>query len=169
MKYTESKKKFIDAWGTLGSSWGISRTMAQIHALLLICPGSMTTDDIIDELKISRGNVSMSLKSLIEWGIVFKEYIPGDRKEHFYTDKDIWQLASQVARERKRRELDPVIKMLEQIQNVNDKSAAKKDVDQFNSVSGDLLHFAKASDNVLNKFVNSNSNWFFKKFMKMIG
>ena len=130
MQYTDAKNKFIQSWGSLGSSWGISRTMAQIHAVLLLSPDSMTADEIIDELKISRGNVSMSLKSLIEWGIVTKEYKPGERKEYFVAEKDVFRVATQIAQERRKRELAPVIHMLESIQGFETKK--KKPVKQKN-------------------------------------
>ena len=96
MNYHEGKHKFIQAWGTLGSSWGINKVMAQIHALLLISPKSLTTDDIMEELKISRGNANMNIRALMDWGIVEKELIVGERKDHYRAGKDIWELARQV-------------------------------------------------------------------------
>jgi len=109
MEYEQARRKFINAWGTLGSSWGINKTMAQIHALLMVSPEAMSAEDIIKELGISRGNVSMSLKLLMEWGIVFKDFKTGDRKDYFYSEKDVWKLSTQIAKERKRRELEPVL------------------------------------------------------------
>ena len=83
MQLTEGKKKLIEAWGTLGSSWGINRAMAQIHALLMVAPQPLSTDDIMEQLNISRGNANMNVRSLMEWGIVKKELKAGDRKEFF--------------------------------------------------------------------------------------
>jgi len=166
MQYSEAKNKFIQSWGSLGSSWGISRTMAQIHAILLLSPESLTADDLIDELKISRGNVSMSLKSLIEWGIVTKEYKPGERKEYFVAEKDIYRVATQIAQERRKRELAPVIHMLESIKGFEAEKTAKSKGDELKNVSSQLLDFAKKSDMILQKFISAEKNWFFNKLLK---
>ncbi|MEQ8808221.1 MAG: helix-turn-helix domain-containing protein [Imperialibacter sp.] len=87
MEYNEAKRKFIEAWGTLGSSWGINRAMAQMHALLLISTKPLSTEDIMEELQISRGNVNMNIRALMDWGIVQKEHKIGERKEFFSADK----------------------------------------------------------------------------------
>jgi len=80
MELVEAKQKFIEAWGKLGSEWGINRTMAQVHALLLVTPGALTTEEIMEALSISRGNVNMTVRDLINWGLVEKELRPGERK-----------------------------------------------------------------------------------------
>src|ERR1700760_1897997 len=118
MELAEGKLKFIEAWGKLGSEWGINRTMAQVHALLLITPDALTTEDIMEQLSISRGNANMTLRDLISWGLVEKQHRPGERKEYFYADKDTWNIARQVAKERRKRELDPVIKILDELSKV---------------------------------------------------
>ena len=104
MKLIESKEKFINAWGTLGTSWGINRTMAQVHALLLISPDVLSAEDIMEALTISRGNANMNVRTLIDWGLVFKETRAGERKEFFYAEKDIWIVFKQIAKERRKRE-----------------------------------------------------------------
>ena len=166
MNYDEAKKKFVDSWGTLGSAWGINRTMAQIHALLMISPDPMSTDDIIDELGISRGNVSMSLKGLMEWGIVFKEFKSGDRKDYFYSEKDVWKLAAQVAKQRRRRELEPILEMLDEVTDIKI-NASVKEQKEFKQMTKELNKFAKQSDNLLAKFFKMGSNWFFAKALKV--
>src|SRR5471030_739510 len=118
MDLAEGKLKFIEAWGKLGSEWGINRTMAQVHALLLITPGALTTEEIMEQLSISRGNANMTLRDLIGWGLVEKQHRAGERKEYFFADKDTWNIARQVAKERRKRELDPVIKILEELSQV---------------------------------------------------
>jgi len=159
MKYPEAKNKFIQAWGGLGSSWGINRTMAQIHALLLISVDSLTTEDIMEELQISRGNANMNIRALIDWGLVEKEFIQGDRKEYFIAGKDIWALAKQVAKERKKRELEPVQKILAQLTELE---GSGKDVEEFKNVTKDINEFARQADSILELFSNSKSNWFYK-------
>ena len=83
MHFEEAKKQFVQSWGTFGSDWGINKAMAQVHALLLISPKPLCTDEIMEELKISRGNANMTLRSLLDWGIIYKVIKPGERKEYF--------------------------------------------------------------------------------------
>lgn len=104
---TAAQDQFILEWGRMSSSWGINRTMAQIHALLLCTGKPHSVDEIMDRLHISRGNASMNLRDLIEWGIVHRFRRPGDRKDIYLSEGDIWQMFARVVRERKRRELDP--------------------------------------------------------------
>ena len=167
MNYSEAKNKFVQSWGSLGSSWGISRTMAQIHAILLLSPESMTADELLEELGISRGNVSMSLKSLIEWGIVHKEYRAGERKEYFYAEKDIYRVATQIAQERRKRELAPVIHMLEVIQNADISDVTKSKGEELKKTGGQILEFAKKSDSLLQKFIQAEKHWILNKLLKL--
>ena len=95
MNYEDAKQKYIQAWGTLGSSWGINKAMAQIHALLLVSTEPLSAEDVMNELQMSRGNVNMNLRALMDWGIVEKEHKVGERKEFFSAGKDIWELARQ--------------------------------------------------------------------------
>jgi DNA-binding transcriptional regulator GbsR (MarR family) len=165
MEINEARKRFIQAWGTLGTSWGINKAMAQIHALLIVSPEPLSAEEIMDELQISRGNVNMNLRALMDWGIVSKQHQSGERKEFFTAGKDVWELARQVAKERKRRELDPILKVLDEIQHVSGDN--KKDIAEFRKVTGDLFDFSKKMGNVLDKFSASDRNWFFKILMKL--
>ena len=103
MEFNEAKSKFIQTWGALGSQWGINKTMAQIHALLMVSTSALS----MEELHISRGNTSMNLRALMDWGIVFKEYKPGERKEYFSAEGNIDELARKIAKERSKREIKP--------------------------------------------------------------
>ncbi len=109
---TEAQDQFILEWGRMSSSWGINRTMAQIHALLLVTGQPHSVDDLIERLHISRGNASMNLRDLIDWGIIQRFRKPGDRKDIYISDNDIWHVFAKVVRERKRREIDPTISAL---------------------------------------------------------
>jgi DNA-binding transcriptional regulator GbsR (MarR family) len=109
------RDKFTLHWGEMGTKWGINRTMAQVHALLFISEEALSADQIMEELKISRGSVSMSLRDLISWGIVSKMHIKGERKEFYTTEKDVWKLFKIISRERKKREIDPTIAVLNEI------------------------------------------------------
>jgi DNA-binding transcriptional regulator GbsR (MarR family) len=108
------RERFILHWGEMGQLWGINRTMAQIHALLFISPEALSAHDLMDELQISRGNVSMALRELIAWGIVNRIHIKGERREYYTTEKDVWKMFRIIARERKRREVDPTTEVLRQ-------------------------------------------------------
>src|SRR3982751_1353300 len=119
MKLTEAKAQFISSWGAFGTHWGINRTMAQIHALLLISPDSLTQDDMMEELNISRGNVNMNTRDLINWGLIDRVLLPGERKEYFSAEKDIWKVVRQIVKERKKRELEPMLRLLDQFENVD--------------------------------------------------
>lgn len=164
MEYLDAKQKFIQAWGTLGSSWGINKAMAQIHALLLVSPEALTAEEIMEELQMSRGNVNMNVRALMDWGIVEKESRVGERKDFFKADKDVWELARQVSRERRRREIEPIIKVLSQVQDVK---GSGKHVEEFKTVTGDLRDFSVKVDGVMDKFVKSDQNWFVKLLMKL--
>src|SRR5690349_15247451 len=99
MELKEAKEKFIHAWGTLATNWGINKTMAQVHALLLVSPEPLNAEEIMAELNISRGNANMNLRDLMDWGIVSKIHKSGERREYFWAEKDIWEVAKQIAKE----------------------------------------------------------------------
>lgn len=104
---TEAQDQFILEWGRMSSSWGINRTMAQIHALLFVTGIPLEVNDIMERLQISRGNASMNLRELMDWGIVRRFRRPGDRKDTYISETDPYQMFIRVVRERKRREIDP--------------------------------------------------------------
>ncbi len=107
---------FIRRWGEMGQTWGINRTMAEIHALLYICAIPLCTDDVMERLNISRGNASMSLRALCDWGIIRRLHKRGERREYFESLGDVWEMFSIIAAERKRREMDPVLETIRQCQ-----------------------------------------------------
>src|SRR6186713_758782 len=119
MKYKEAKEELIQAWGNLGSSWGLNKTMAQIHALLMISPKPLSTEEIMEELSISRGNANMNIRALLDWGIIYRINVPGERKEYFKSEKDVWALARQVVKERRKRELEPILKTLKNVSELS--------------------------------------------------
>ncbi len=110
----EAREAFINHWGAMGSAWGINRTMAQIHALLFTATEPMSTDGIMAELQISRGNANTNLRELASWGLIRSVMIRGERKEHFEAEKDVWKMFCLIARERKRREVSPTVEVLEE-------------------------------------------------------
>src|SRR5207248_8174683 len=108
----EVEDRFVDLWDTMSSLWGISPTMARIHGLLYITGAASSMDDIMARLAISRGNVSMNLSKLVEWGLVRRVHRRGDRKEYFESLGDVWEMFTLVASQRKRREIDPILTTL---------------------------------------------------------
>lgn len=112
MKLTDTTRKFILHWGEMGTRWGINRSVAQIHALLYVCPEPLPADVIADTLDIARSNVSGSLRELQGWGLARVAHQLGDRRDHFETTKDVWAMVRIIMEGRKRRELDPSVVML---------------------------------------------------------
>lgn len=165
MEYQEAKEKFISTWGSLGSLWGINKAMAQIQALLFISTKPLSMEDIMDELKISRGNTSMNLRQLMDWGIVTKEIIPGERKEYFSTEKDVQELARVVAKERSRREIKPVVKILKEVSSIKDDGTEK--TKEFIKQTKALHELTKTMDTMINKVVNQQQNWLTKSLLKL--
>ncbi|HEY8928790.1 MAG TPA: MarR family transcriptional regulator [Mucilaginibacter sp.] len=166
MELAEARQKFIEAWGKLGSEWGINRTMAQVHALLLISPDALTTEDIMEQLSISRGNANMTLRDLINWNLIEKQHRPGERKEYFYADKDTWNIARQVAKERRKRELDPVIKILDELSKVKG-DAKNPEFKTFNKSVTDINKLAKNVDKTLETMIKADESWFWKSILKI--
>jgi DNA-binding transcriptional regulator GbsR (MarR family) len=105
-------QKFILHWGEMGTKWGINRTVAQVHALLFLAPKPMPADEISETLSVARSNVSTSLRELQAWGIVRVVHVLGDRRDHFESIKDVWEIFRIVSEERKRREIDPTLRVL---------------------------------------------------------
>lgn len=167
MKFSDAKAQFIQAWGLLGAQWGINRTMAQIHALLLIAPEPMSAEEIMEALDISRGNANMNVRELMNWGIVEKVLVPGERKEFFVAEKDIWKVGTAIARERKKRELDPVLKVLLQLNKI-DGDQKDKHVKAFRETMQNIQKFAHQTDAALNAFIKSEENWFYSTLLKVI-
>ncbi|MDC9722437.1 MAG: transcriptional regulator [Urechidicola sp.] len=165
MEFDEAKNKFIQNWGRLGSSWGINKTMAQIHALLLISPNILSTEDIMEELKISRGNANMNIRALIDWGIVTKEYKAGERRDFFSAEKDIWEVGRRITQERQKREVEPVLRILNQLKTIEGKSEEEV---AFKSAITDLEAFTTSLNGVVDKFVKSDEHWFYKSLLKFV-
>ena len=114
MKITPIMEKYILHWGEMGTRWGVNRTVAQIHALLYLSEKPLDAEEITETLGVARSNVSTSLKELQSWGLVKIVHVMGDRRDHFESLKDLWQISRIIIEERKKREIDPTITMLRQ-------------------------------------------------------
>jgi DNA-binding transcriptional regulator GbsR (MarR family) len=161
----EAKERFIQSWGALGSAWGINRTMAQVHALLLISPEPLSAEEIMNILNISRGNANMNVRALIDWGLVRKEHKAGERREYFVAEKDIWRVAMQVTMERRKREIAPVLQMLGEVQQVE---GDKKDpeVKSFVDAVENLQTIVGQADAFLDVLLKADQDWFANSMMK---
>ena len=107
------KKQYILHWGEMGTRWGINRTVAQIHALLYLSPKPLTAEEIAETLSVARSNVSTSVRELESWGLVRPVHVLGDRREHYESMKDVWEMFRVIVEQRKKREIDPTMEMLE--------------------------------------------------------
>jgi DNA-binding transcriptional regulator GbsR (MarR family) len=165
MRLAAAKNKYIQTWGSLATSWGINKTMAQVHALLLVSTKPLSADNIMEALQISRGNVNMNVRALIDWGIVTKEFVVGERKEFFVADKDIWELFKQITKERKKREIEPVLKILDELKELDDSS---EEGQQFKKVVGDLSSVTTKVNSMLERAIKADEHWLLSNFTKLI-
>lgn len=160
----EAQDRFIAAWGQMGAAWGISRTMAEVHALLYITGQPMNTDEIMERLQISRGNASMSLRALLDWGIVQRTHKRGDRKEYFVAEQDVWTMFRAIVRERMKREIDPTLAALYEIRDLTGVDSPrgkvgatpeeKQAVLAHNQRLDAMLEFFKMMDKISQRFVS---------------
>lgn len=166
MKLTEARQQFISSWGAFGTHWGINRTMAQIHALLLTSADPLTQDDLMEELNISRGNANMNIRELVNWGLVERVILSGERKEYFIAEKDIWKVVRQIVKERKKRELEPMLKLLDQLEEVE---GDKKDkhIKAFVDTVSSIKKLGKQADKTLDIMVKAEENWFVGNLVRL--
>lgn len=165
MDIQEGKQKFIESWGKMASDWGINRTMAQVHALLLIAPEPLTADEVMEGLSISRGNANMNLRALMDWGLVHKQLKSGERKEFFYAEKDMWTVVRQIIVHRKKKELEPMLKVLDEVANVE---ANCPESESFCQVVKDIRMLSHKANQTLDTLIKADSHWFSNIFLRMV-
>ncbi len=151
---------FIRRWGEMGQTWGINRTMAEIHAFLYITARPQCTDDVMERLNISRGNASMSLRALCDWGIIRRLHRRGERREYFESLSDVWEIFSIIAAERKRREMDPVLETIKQCQRMLDETeigkAARTEAIQATRQRLEQMHeFMEVTNKIFQQFIGN--------------
>ncbi|MFO1250024.1 MAG: MarR family transcriptional regulator [Inhella sp.] len=115
MQLTDIARRFIVHWGEMGSSWGVNRSVAQIHALLFFHGQPLHAEELADTLGIARSNVSTSLKELLNWNLIRVTQVLGDRRDYYETSSDVWELFRTIVRERKEREFDPTVRLLREL------------------------------------------------------
>jgi len=140
----------------MGANWGISRTMAEIHALLFVSTAPLCTDDVMARLQVSRGSASTNLRQLVNWRLIYRVHRPGDRKEYFACETDVWQMFEIITRERRRREVEPIIETIERCRSmVQDdlkqlRGPRRGEVEQYHRRLTEMLEFL----NVMNRLFN---------------
>ena len=149
----------------MGPNWGINRTMAQLHALLMVSEKPLSTDDVMKELGISRGNANMNLRSLVDWGLVRRVFVKGDRKEYFQSEKDIWNMFCRIARERKKREIEPVVETMQECLTLTDGNKSAK---HFRGRVSELLDLVKTLDYVLGKIAQQEKSTVVPRILKLL-
>ena len=159
---SEAREEFVSQWGAIGNAWGINRTMAQIHALLMTSPHAMSTDEIMDDLQISRGNANTNLRDLVGWGLIRSVLRKGERKEYFEAEKDVWKMFCIITRERKRREISPAMEVLRKCEEKT-KHLKSSEAREFYTQIHALLEFLKVGERVMESVASSEEN----KVMKL--
>ncbi|MGB0371945.1 MAG: GbsR/MarR family transcriptional regulator [Opitutales bacterium] len=165
--FEETRNKFITQWGVLGSLWGINRTMAQIHACLMISTDPLSTQQIMDELAISRGNANTNLRDLVSWGLIRRITYKGDRKEYFEAEKDVWKMFCTIASERRRREITPALELLQQCKSGQGKAKTDEEKAFLDQVTN-LEAFVSVADSMMEKVSKSERNKLMPKLLKLL-
>ena len=147
----QSKALFIRQWSTMSSYWGISRTMAEIHALTYVSTEPLCTDDVMEQLQVSRGNASVNLRALVDWGLIARVHHKGDRKEYFVSLTNVWQMFETITRQRKRREVEPIIETIERCRDmVADRSDRSATTAAYRERLDNMLEFLNAISSLFN-------------------
>jgi DNA-binding transcriptional regulator GbsR (MarR family) len=174
-KVTPIAQKFVLHWGEMGTRWGINRTVAQVHALLYISPVPLNAEEITEALGVARSNVSTSLHELQGWGIIKVVHVMGDRRDHFETLKDVWEMFQVILNERKRREIDPTVALLKGCIAEAQKSGPASNSDRerlaellefFETMNTMYEHLRSVPPSTLKKFARAGDK--VKKVMKLI-
>ncbi|MDQ8202080.1 hypothetical protein [Pelagicoccus sp. SDUM812003] len=161
------KDDFVTQWGALGSQWGINRTMAMIHALLLVSPAPVNTDQIMEALHISRGNANTNLRELISWGLIRQVIVRGERKDHFEAEKEVWKIFCTLARERKRRETEPASMVLQDCIN-RSKGIKTAEGEEFHKQLTALNEFVTLANTMMEKIATKEQSALLPKLVKLL-
>jgi len=163
----DARAEFVAQWGAIGTNWGINRTFAQIHALLLVSPDPQSTDQVMEELGISRGNANMNLRELVSWGLARGVVRKGERKEYFEAEKDVWEMAVIIARERRRREIEPAKAVLRDCADRTGKFGSEEGK-EFHRQINELLEFVEFGSGLFDKAVSSGQSGVLKLAAKLL-
>jgi DNA-binding transcriptional regulator GbsR (MarR family) len=169
MNLETARAEFIRTWGQFGVEWGINRTMAQIHALLLVAPEPLDTDEVMAALKVSRGHANTNLRGLVEWGVVRKVNRPGVRRDLYEAEKDLWEVAQRVAERRRSRELDPMVRLVTKLEEMRpapgeDPAEAR----EFKRMMGDIADMGRNAGRVLETIRALDRSRFFGRLVRIV-
>lgn len=165
MTFEEGKQHFIQNWGNIATHWGVSKTMGMVHGLLLIANKPLHVDEIAEQLGISKSNANMTVRSLLDWNIVYKTGCCGERKEFYVAEKNLWKVFISIIAQRKAKELDPMIKMLGEFSSIQPDCPESN---EFIRIMQELNHFSKKADNALDNIVKSESSFLLQSFIKIM-
>lgn len=163
MELSQAQEKFILKWGKLCTNWGVNRAMGQIHALLLITKDDLCADEIMEELTMSRGSVNMNLKSLESWSLIEKVHKSGERKDFYRAEKDMSKVFKIIVTQRKKRELDPLLCLMDEIESVAPECPESS---EFCRMTKEIERFAKKADHALTAITSSKADWISKFFIR---
>lgn len=163
MDLSAAQEKFVHEWGKLSTNWGVNKAMGQIHAFLLVSSEDLCADQVMRKLCMSRGSVNMNLRALENWQLVEKVHKPGERKDYYRAEKDLSKVFKIIIEERKKKELDPLLGLLKE---VNDVQPQCPESSEFCRMTKNLHRFAKKADHALKAISNSNAEWIGKILMR---
>ena len=146
----KARADFVESWGSMGALWGINRSMARIHALLLATREPLGLEEITKELEISRGNASVCLKELRHWGVIRRVHLTGERRDFYIAETDVWSMLFRIASERKKREFDPALSALREAMQTTDEGD-----DLIQERLGELEEILRAIERLLQRFLAS--------------
>jgi DNA-binding transcriptional regulator GbsR (MarR family) len=161
-----AKDRFVAQWGAIGTAWGINRSMAQLHACLLVASEPLTTDDVMQQLDISRGNANANLRDLVDWGLVRQIVVRGERKQYFEAEKDAWKIFCTIARERKKRELEPALESLREAASMTAPLVADE-ARIFNGQVAQLADFLTVVNDLIEKVVGLEQSQVVPKVLRL--
>jgi DNA-binding transcriptional regulator GbsR (MarR family) len=169
--YREAVDNFVLLWGEMATSWGINKTMAQIHALLYAETGPLDTDAIMEKLDISRGNANMNLRNLLQWKLIHKVHFKGQRKDYYTAEKDVWNIVATLISERQQREIAPIRENLEDLyRKYEEESIETEDAREFKERIKNFIEFLEMFERfteALLPYINKKNLKFLKQLVKM--
>ncbi len=164
----QARDDFIRQWGAMGSAWGINRTMAMIHALLMTNPTPMNTDQIMEMLQVSRGNANANLRELVGWGLLRPVAVKGERKDYYEAEKDVWKMFCAITRERKRREIEPALAVLNDCAARTEKLRSTE-AREFTAMMKELGDFVSVASTVMDRISRSEQSKIVPTALKYFG
>ncbi|WP_309400278.1 GbsR/MarR family transcriptional regulator [Cerasicoccus maritimus] len=164
----QAREDFIRQWGAMGSAWGINRTMAMIHATLMTSTAPMNTDEVMELLQISRGNANANLRELVGWGLLRPTAVKGERKDYYEAEKDVWKMFCAITRERKRREIEPAMAVLDDCAARTDKLKTPE-AKEFNKMMNELADFVSVASSVMDRISRSQRSKVVPAALKVFG